>query len=152
MIIAETFTTWTIGSEFKYRSIFTHGFLSGGYRGANPWRTVNQTFHATDVTICRGDQLDRAAAYVDGNFGDYNGYIYGGANGWSPNGPHTSSINLHTGTGRTAGSSPDYNHTDNYGTTPDSIGASWDLYDHKMMVVLPLVKLCREDTSLVVVT
>jgi hypothetical protein len=118
----------TIGSEFKYRSIFTHGFLSGGYRGANPWRTVNQTFHATDVTICRGDQLDRAAAYVDGNFGDYNGYIYGGANGWSPNGPHTSSINLHTGTGRTAGSSPDYNHTDNYGTTPDSIGASWDLY------------------------
>ena len=118
----------TIGSEFKYRSIFTHGFLSGGYRGANPWRTVNQTFHATDVTICRGDQLDRAAAYVDGNFGDYNGYIYGGANGWSPNSPHTSSINLHTGTGRTAGSSPDYNHTDNYGTTPDSIGASWDLY------------------------
>ena len=118
----------TVGSEFKYRSIFTHGFICGGYRGANPWRTVNQTFHATDVTICRGDQLDRAATYVDGNFGDYNGYIYGGNNGWGGNSPHTSSINLHTGTGRTAGSSPDYNHTDNYGTTPDSIGSSWDLY------------------------
>ena len=120
--------TATIGSEFKYRSIFTHGFMCGGYRGANPWRTVNQTFHATDVTICRGDQLDRAATYVDGNFGDYNGYVYGGSNSWGSNSPHTSSINLHTGTGRTAGSSPDYNHTDNYGTTPDSIGATWDLY------------------------
>jgi len=118
----------TIGSEFKYRSIFTHGFMCGGYRGANPWRTVNQTFHATDVTICRGDQLDRAATYVDGNFGDYNGYVYGGNNSWGSNSPHTSSINLHTGTGRTAGSSPDYNHTDNYSTTPDSIGATWDLY------------------------
>ena len=102
-----------IGSEFKYRSIFTHGFLMGGYRGANPWRTVNQTFHATDVTICRGDQLDRAATYVDGNFGDYNGYVYGGNNGWGGNSAHTSSINLHTGTGRTAGSSPSYNTTDN---------------------------------------
>ena len=102
--------------------------MCGGYRGANPWRTVNQTFHATDVTICRGDQLDRAATYVDGNFGDYNGYVYGGSNSWGSNSPHTSSINLHTGTGRTAGSSPDYNHTDNYSTTPDSIGATWDLY------------------------
>ena len=118
----------TIGSEFKYRSIFTHGFMCGGYRGANPWRTVNQTFHATDVTICRGDQLDRAATYVDGNFGDYNGYVYGGSNSWNTNSPHNSSINLHTGTGRTAGSSPDYNHSDGYSTTPDSIGASWDLY------------------------
>jgi len=118
----------TVGSEFKYRSIITHGFLAGGYRGANPWRTINQTFHATDVTICRGDQLDRAAAYVDGNYGDYNGYIYGGNNTWGGNSAHTSSINLHTGTGRTAGSSPDYNTTDNYGTSPDTVGVGWDLY------------------------
>ena len=52
---------------------------AGGYRGTI-MRTVNQTFHATDVTITRGDQLDRAATYVDGNFGDYNGYVYGGSN------------------------------------------------------------------------
>ena len=62
----------TIGSSFLYRSIFTHGYLVGGYRGSNPWRTVNQIYQATDVTICRGDQLDRAASYVDGNFGDFN--------------------------------------------------------------------------------
>lgn len=120
--------TFTIGSEFKYRSVFTHGFLCGGYRGSNPWRTVNQTYHATDITICRGDQLDRAAAYVDGNYSDYNGYIYGGSNTWGGNSPHTSSINLHTGTARTPGSAPDYGHGDGYNTTPDSIGASWDVW------------------------
>jgi hypothetical protein len=117
-----------IGSEFKYRSIFTHGFVSGGYRGSNPWRTVNQIFHATDITISRGDQLDRAATYVDGNFSDYNGYIYGGNNAWGGNSNHTSSINLHTGTGRTPGSAPTMGHSDGYNTTPDSIGASWDVW------------------------
>jgi hypothetical protein len=116
----------TIGSEFKYRSIFTHGFLCGGYRGSNPWRTVNQTYHATDVTVCRGDQLDRAASYVDGNFGDYNGYVYGTANSYSGSSNHTASINLHTGTSRGLGIDSGYGHSDGYSTTPDSVGASWD--------------------------
>ena len=72
----------TVGSSFRYRSIFTHGFLIGGYRGSNPWRSVNQCFNATDITISRGDQLDRAASYVDGNFGDFNGYVYGTVNSY----------------------------------------------------------------------
>jgi hypothetical protein len=121
--------TATIGSSFRYRSIFTHGFLAGGYRGSNPWRTVNQTYHATDITICRGDQLDRAASYVDGNFSDFNGYIYGTQNAYDGSGIHTSSINLHTGTGRTFGDTVDYGHSDVYNTTPDTLGASWDLWN-----------------------
>ena len=121
--------TVTIGSSFRYRSIFTHGFLAGGYRGSNPWRTVNQTYHATDITVCRGDQLDRAASYVDGNFSDYNGYIYGTQNSYDGSGIHTSSINLHTGTGRSFGDSVDYGHGDAYNTSPDTLGASWDLWN-----------------------
>lgn len=121
--------TVTIGSSFRYRSIFTHGFLAGGYRGSNPWRSVNQTYHATDITVCRGDQLDRAASYVDGNFSDYNGYVYGTQNSYDGSGIHTSSINLHTGTGRTFGDSVDYGHGDAYSTTPDTLGASWDLWN-----------------------
>jgi len=121
--------TVTIGSSFRYRSIFTHGFMAGGYRGSNPWRTVCQTYHATDITISRGDQLDRAASYVDGNFSDYNGYVYGTQNAYDGSGIHTSSINLHTGTGRTFGDTVDYGHSDGYSTTPDTLGASWDLWN-----------------------
>jgi hypothetical protein len=121
--------TVTIGSSFRYRSIFTHGFMAGGYRGSNPWRTVCQTYHATDITISRGDQLDRAASYVDGNFSDYNGYVYGTQNAYDGSGIHTSSINLHTGTGRTFGDTVDYGHSDGYNTTPDTLGTSWDLWN-----------------------
>ena len=121
--------TYTIGSSFRYRSLFTHGFLIGGYRGSNPWRTVNQTYHATDITISRGDQLDRAASYVDGNFGDFNGYIYGTENSYGGSGGSVSSINLHTGTNRTFGPNGTPGHGDGYNTTPDSIGASMDTWD-----------------------
>lgn len=119
----------TVGSSFRYRSIFTHGFLIGGYRGSNPWRTVNQTFHATDITISRGDQLDRAASYVDGNFGDFNGYVFGTENAYGGSGASVSSINLHNGTNRTFGPNGSPGHGDAYSTTPDSLGASMDTWD-----------------------
>ena len=119
----------TIGSSFLYRSIFTHGYLVGGYRGSNPWRTVNQIYQATDVTICRGDQLDRAASYVDGNFGDFNGYVYGTQNSYGGSGQAVSAINLHTGTNRSFGPNGTYGHGDAYNSTPDSIGASIDSWD-----------------------
>ena len=121
--------TATIGSSFRYRSLFTHGFLIGGYRGSNPWRSVNQTYHATDITVSRGDQLDRAASYVDGNFGDYNGYVYGTENSYGGSGGTVSSINLHTGTNRTFGPNGGFGHGDGYSTTPDTIGASMDTWD-----------------------
>ena len=98
-----------------------------GYRGSNPWRTVNQIYQATDVTICRGDQLDRAASYVDGNFGDFNGYVYGTQNSYGGSGQAVSAINLHTGTNRSFGPNGTYGHGDAYNSTPDSIGASIDL-------------------------
>lgn len=119
----------TVGSQFRYRSIFTHSFLVGGYRGSNPWRSVNQCYNATDITVSRGDQLDRAASYVDGNFGDFNGYVYGTVNSYGGSGSSVSSVNLHTGTNRTFGPNGTPGHGDAYNTTPDSIGASMDTWD-----------------------
>lgn len=97
-------TNTLLGSGFRYRSIFTHGYMAGGYKGSNAWRSVNKTWHATDITYYCGEQLDRACAYGMGTFSDYNGYIFSGSSG----GPgtassHTSSINLHTGNSRTRG-------------------------------------------------
>jgi hypothetical protein len=99
-------TNTVVGSGFRYRSIFTHGFLAAGYKNGNPWRGVNKTWHATDITYYCGEQLDREGGYIDGFFSDYNGYVTGTA--WNEGNqgdarPHTSSINLYTGTARSRG-------------------------------------------------
>lgn len=58
-----------------YRSIYTHGFLAGGYKGSNPWRAVNKMWHATEVTLYCGEQLHAVASYTKGIWSDYNAYI-----------------------------------------------------------------------------
>jgi hypothetical protein len=97
-------------ASFQYRSIITHGFLLGGYKNSNPWRSVNKTWHATDTTYYVGEQMDRAGGYFDGFWSDYNAYGLGTflnesftccSN--SGGAVHTSSINLHTGSARTRG-------------------------------------------------
>jgi hypothetical protein len=66
-----------LSGTYRYWSIYTHGFLAGGYKGSQPWRSVNKTWHNTDVTIYCGEQLDRAASYLDGTFSHYNAYVHG---------------------------------------------------------------------------
>jgi hypothetical protein len=87
-------------SSLQYRSIFTHGFTSGGYKDSNPWRTVHKTWHANDITISCGEQLDVACAYAGGTFSDYNGYHHGSSNTFVAASTHTSSYNLTTGANR----------------------------------------------------
>lgn len=58
-----------------YRSIFTHGYLAGGYKGSNPWRSLNKTWHATEITLYCGEQLHAVASYTKGVWSDYNGYV-----------------------------------------------------------------------------
>ena len=65
-----------VGSGYLNRTIMTHGFMAGGYKGSNPWRSVNKTWHANDITYYCGEQLDRPVAYTDGVWSDYNGYIF----------------------------------------------------------------------------
>jgi hypothetical protein len=98
------------GTGLQYRSILTHGFLAGGYKGSSPWRSVNKTWHANDTTFLVGDQIDRAMAYGDGTTSDYNAYVHGTINAYSGSSPHTSSYNLHNGVGRQRGMQQwDYN-------------------------------------------
>jgi len=100
-----------IGNTFETRTIITHGYQAGGYKGGNPWRSVNKTWHSTDITVYCGEQLQYACAYQEGYFSDYNGYVTGAQGGSdgsedgssSPPGEtskRTVSVNLHTGMGR----------------------------------------------------
>lgn len=99
-------------SGLQYRSLFTHGYVAGGYKGSQPWRNVNKTWHANDITYSVGEQLDRAMAYGDGTFSDFNAYVHGSINAYSGSSSHTSSYNLHTGVARQRGMQTwDYNAT-----------------------------------------
>lgn len=89
--------------SFQYRTIFTHGYVAAGYKGSNPWKSINRTWHATDITCYCGEQLDRGGAYIDGTWSDFNAYVHAtldsfqGASNW------TSSYSLVTGVGRSTG-------------------------------------------------
>ena len=89
--------------SWRYRSLITHGYISGGYKGSQPWRSMNKTWHHNDTTMYTGEQVDRAASYCDGTWSDYNGYIHGTVNSYQGNSSHTSSYNLHTGICRNQG-------------------------------------------------
>ena len=89
--------------NWRYRSLITHGYISGGYKGSQPWRSMNKTWHNNDTTMYTGEQVDRAAAYCDGTWSDFNGYIHGTVNSYAGNSSHTSSYNLHTGICRNQG-------------------------------------------------
>lgn len=90
-------TNSTVGTGFETRSIFTHGYQVGGYKNGVAWRTVNKTWHQTDITYSCGEQLETASAYNDCSWSDYNGYVFAAAYGSSS---QTCSINLHTGIAR----------------------------------------------------
>jgi hypothetical protein len=89
-------------NSFKYRTIYTRGYMLGGYKDSSPWTNVNRTQHATDITTNLGDILDRAGGYIDGGWSDYNAYCYNMSNGINAGvtSTWTSSINMQTETGR----------------------------------------------------
>lgn len=57
--------------------IFTHGFVSGGYKNSDPWKNTNFTNHYTDATSNLGDNMWGNAAYNDGSFGDFRFHVWG---------------------------------------------------------------------------
>jgi hypothetical protein len=72
----DTQTSNPFTNSFLYRSIYTKGYMSGGYKNGSPWRNVNKTIHATDLTTNLGDKLVYNSSYVGGGFSDYRSYIY----------------------------------------------------------------------------
>jgi|LakMenE01Jun11ns_1017448.scaffolds.fasta_scaffold9903755_2 hypothetical protein len=123
--MGDTQTTNPFTNSFKYRTIYTHGYVSGGYKDVTPWRNVNRTVHSTDTTTNLGDILDRNAAYVDGSYNDYYQYIYATDNSWPGTGTYTSSLNMSTETGRTNDSKWNTKSSlDNYGDSGVIINSS----------------------------
>lgn len=119
--------SWTTRKEveinnnrFKYRSIYTRGYVSGGYKNSSPWRNVNRTVHATDTTTNLGDLLDRNAAYTMAGYSDYNKYIYNSVSGGTHAslGNYTNSISMVNEVGRAHSSTWD---------TPNSFTGYGDL-------------------------
>ena len=88
-------------NTFRYRTIYTRGYVSAGYRNGTPWRNVNKTQHSTDVTTNLGDMLDYNASYIGGGFSDYYHYVYGMSGSVGGSSTHTSSVNMATDSGRT---------------------------------------------------
>lgn len=88
-------------NSFKYRTIYTRGYVSAGYKGGSPWRNVNRTVHSTDVTTNLGDMLDYNASYIDGSFSDYYHYVYGMSGSVGGSSTFTSSVNMSTESART---------------------------------------------------
>ena len=97
-------STNSIQSGFQYRSIFTHGYTSGGYKDSNPWQTINKTWHSSDTTLSCGEQLLAGSGYSGGTFSDYYGYHHGTGGYYYGNTAVTSSYSLTTGVGRTVNS------------------------------------------------
>jgi len=91
------------GAVWRFRSVLTHGFSCGGYKGGNAWRALNKTWLLSEITYYCGEQVDRSGDYFDGMYSDYNGYALGMNNGFGGNSNHTSSFNLYTGISRTWG-------------------------------------------------
>jgi hypothetical protein len=83
-------------NSFRYRTIYTRGYLSGGYKDASPWKNVNRTVHSTDITTNLGDRLDYGGSYASGGFSDYNLYVYGVQDSFSGVSNFTSSVNMST--------------------------------------------------------
>ena len=86
-------------SAWRYRSIYTHGYIACGYKGSNPWRSVNKTWHPTDTTFYVGEQIMNTQSYTNGTWSDYNGYIVANG-GMSASGSVVASYGLHNGTCR----------------------------------------------------
>lgn len=112
----DTQTTNPFTNSFRYRTIYSRGYVSGGYQNSAPWKNVNRTVHATDVTTNLGDRLDYGAAYVDGGFSDIYLYVYGLADSFSGSSTWTGSVSMITEAART--------HDNNWDTktTRDDVG------------------------------
>lgn len=94
-------------NSFKYRTIYTRGYVSAGYKDGSPWQNVNRTVHSTDITTNLGNILDYPASYKTGGFSDYYHYVYGTGASHSGYYSNVSSINMQTETGRSHDSSWD---------------------------------------------
>jgi hypothetical protein len=110
----DTQTSNPFSKSFKYRTIYTRGYTAGGYKDSSPWKNINRTQHATDITTNLGDMMDYAASYKTGGFSDYHLYVYGESDTSGAAATYVGSFNMSTEANRTHSTSWDmkYSRTD----------------------------------------
>jgi hypothetical protein len=87
--------------SFKFKHIYAQSYTCAGYKDSSPWKNVNRTIHATDITTNLGDRLDRSQGYCDGGWDDVGEITYGHGMGNVQGGSHnwTSAYNMRTDAG-----------------------------------------------------
>lgn len=93
-------SSWSTSAEgnFLYRTIYTRGYASGGYKSSSPWRNTNRVVFATDVTTNLGDIHTNTASYCGGGHSDTHHYIYNNSNSWSGNSTVVGAMDMTTET------------------------------------------------------
>lgn len=92
--MGDTQSSNPFSNSFLYRSIYTKGYMSGGYKNGSPWYNVNKTIHATDMTTNLGDKLTYNSSYVGGGFSDYRTYVYPSTGAVGGSGTIVESMNM----------------------------------------------------------
>lgn len=89
------------GNTFLYRTIYTRGYMSGGYKSGTPWRNCNRMEHATETTTNLGDIWGVAASYKAGGFSDYYHYMWGMTNSHNGTSSYVGAMSMTTEVERT---------------------------------------------------
>lgn len=93
-------SSWSTSAEgnFLYRTIYTRGYVTGGYKSSSPWTNTNRVVFATDVTTNLGDIHTNSASYCGGGHSDTHHYIYNASNVWSGNSTIVGAMDMTTET------------------------------------------------------
>lgn len=90
-----------LGAGFRYRSIYTRGYVHCGYQNSSPWRNTNRKVFSTDTITNLGDMMDNSASYIDGGFNDYNSFVFNCSGAVQGSSSVVSSMSMYTETLRT---------------------------------------------------
>ncbi len=85
---------------WRYRVLYSRGYMGGGYRNSDPWNNVNRTQHSTDTSTNLGDIMARKGSYSDGTFSDNTFFMFGLQDAYDGKDTFSWSMNMNTDSGK----------------------------------------------------
>ena len=92
--------------SFLLRQVITKGYVLAGYRNSQPWTSVNEVTHSTDITIDLGGPLNNSTAYPGGMADDTFAYLLKANNLVGGSGTNVNKYNMRTNVSVIGPSSP----------------------------------------------
>ena len=92
--------------SFLLRQVITKGYVLAGYRNSQPWTSVNEVTHSTDITIDLGGPLNNSTAYPGGMCDDTFAYLLKANNAVGGTGTNVNKYNMRTNVSVIGPSSP----------------------------------------------